>query len=1056
MYVDQGRSPDFLTEPPTNSNILEELNSTQELLLCLKIKLPNLLQTFFLNFQVHRGLLCCYCTKLFKKVSDLEIHIKTAHRVPTRYYPSTKQFSATSGQKYNFVCSQCSCVLSIKDLDKHSCKISGKKTYECPFCNREFASQAPLDVHISNGWCPEISKSLKTAENRKIYKVLTGKESDSLTFQQEIVKKKPALPPPPPKNVNKKPKIFSVHDRRIYEMFKNGKKVDKNDTDKLAKDIDKKEDILPDVPLTGSIYHSSKSRGLNSMLKKELNDLGEVWRNITYNSSDLEVLKLGDKFCVNDLTARAAAAQHVAEHLHQPPEMPFNNSNVINESPTPLSDSPQRIQHQTPKARKPNRRFGPKILPPVPPLLTPKEAMENKENTVQTEQKSLSSLKISIPLIKKESKAERIARATREIPANFEKLRNLLSHLGQNCTFCQQAHHIHVDSVFLLSHLLILHDRQLINSYLGEDAQDSISRIKSYIRDAKLKEVIFTFHDDKKFDEIHRNYKCSCCPVEVDNLSELFEHLDQNHNGQKRLVCHLCQNIFLNYGSYRSHVCFGPPSNGQQKIKFLCPVCQNSQKSDTTQELNSYMEFQRHLRGEHNGCDVCFHMTSSPEELSHHCFEEHREQELMCMICFMTYENITAFRKHLYYKHEEEHSECSKCHQKTWNHVYHFCMDTSASGPMICEVCETQLGNLARYKVHIRTHTGSAPHICSVRGCKKSYVSKHLLLKHHIRRHPDLRPIASAQLEQRRHKKFLEKMGASSLENVQICQGIVAQDLLSLVIPNEVENPVEPEKNPEKEPEKPVDNPENDQKPAEPEEAPNEEPEFDPIASAVASIMGPEGNFDIRKSPVKPVIPHHIPPKHIPMPPLMPIEKKDPLKSIKVPDQTTPVSASLNKNSLLKSSSSLLKTTPNDKFVTPVDPLKEMLKNSQNKNRVPEKPSSILPPSSLHQIMNGNVKNHDDKTDDEEKVSDHEKTEKKVSSEKVINPVLGGIWNQDLMFLSNATESKDDAKTVKEDKMEEPLPKKGKGCKVMKPRFVYFVNFFRPDEVLPRLVRLPE
>ena len=29
--------------------------------------------------------------------------------------------------------------------------------------------------------------------------------------------------------------------------------------------------------------------------------------------------------------------------------------------------------------------------------------------------------------------------------------------------------------------------------------------------------------------------------------------------------------------------------------------------------------------------------------------------------------------------------------------------------------------------------------------------------------------------------------------------------------------------------------------------------EFDPIASAVASIMGPDGNFDIRKSPIKPI-----------------------------------------------------------------------------------------------------------------------------------------------------------------------------------------------------------
>ena len=49
--------------------------------------------------------------------------------------------------------------------------------------------------------------------------------------------------------------------------------------------------------------------------------------------------------------------------------------------------------------------------------------------------------------------------------------------------------------------------------------------------------------------------------------------------------------------------------------------------------------------------------------------------------------------------------------------------------------------------------------------------------------------------------------------------------------------------------------------------------EFDPIASAVASIMGPDGNFDIRKSPVKPIVPTSFMPRNahpIAMPPLVP------------------------------------------------------------------------------------------------------------------------------------------------------------------------------------------
>ena len=75
---------------------------------------------------------------------------------------------------------------------------------------------------------------------------------------------------------------------------------------------------------------------------------------------------------------------------------------------------------------------------------------------------------------------------------------------------------------------------------------------------------------------------------------------------------------------------------------------------------------------------------------------------------------------------------------------------------------------------------------------RKSYVSKHLLLKHHIRRHPELRPVASAQLENRRNQKYLDKMGASSVENVLLCQSLILQDLINAVIPYEIPEPLQP------------------------------------------------------------------------------------------------------------------------------------------------------------------------------------------------------------------------------------------------------------------------
>ena len=63
---------------------------------------------------------------------------------------------------------------------------------------------------------------------------------------------------------------------------------------------------------------------------------------------------------------------------------------------------------------------------------------------------------------------------------------------------------------------------------------------------------------------------------------------------------------------FRSHVCYGQPGNGQNATpisKFICPVCK-------TDELHSFIEFQRHIRQTHNNCDVCFESCNSQEELS--------------------------------------------------------------------------------------------------------------------------------------------------------------------------------------------------------------------------------------------------------------------------------------------------------------------------------------------------------------------------------------------------------------------------------------------------------
>lgn len=97
-----------------------------------------------------------------------------------------------------------------------------------------------------------------------------------------------------------------------------------------------------------------------------------------------------------------------------------------------------------------------------------------------------------------------------------------------------------------------------------------------------------------------------------DEYSQLFSHVKKEHK-TTMLTCHLCQNIFLNYGSYASHVCFGPPSSQQAaRAKFRCKICRK-------QDLGTFLDFQFHVRKTHNSCEMCFKVNVDYKVYLGHC-----------------------------------------------------------------------------------------------------------------------------------------------------------------------------------------------------------------------------------------------------------------------------------------------------------------------------------------------------------------------------------------------------------------------------------------------------
>ncbi len=933
-------------------------------------------------------------------------------------------------------------------------------------------------------------------DSRKLYKLLTNREADSATVEKMHPTPEPPKPAPgAPKTATpssasakpkKKPTVFNVSDRVMLNHYSNlpTKAVNNmTSSDSFA---------VKDLPNTGSIYHGYRARGINSLLRKELRETGQRWTSLSDQLSasnnpavdkdlgGLEIVKTGANFFINSHDSYAV------------------DPAATNAAMTPLS--PQRPY----SSKKPNRRFGPKIP------MTQAEAIENKENSFGAAaaiKEPRTSLKISLPM-KKETKAERIARMEREIPANFGKIRELLDNFKDSCQFCQQCQVVTVDAIFLLSHCLILHDRQTVVGILGEDPQDSIFRIKTYMKDKKLRDMIFKFADasEPKLDVYHC---CYCSDDSSPDFDALFDHLESVHSS-KVLTCHLCQNIFLNYGSFRSHVCYGPPGGpGEQlRAKFACLLC-------SRQDLSTFLDFQFHVRNVHNTCEICFESMSSAdgqEALYAHCLTH--SQELMCMKCFLTYDDYQAFRKHLFYKHEEESSVCKVCHQKSWPHVYHFCIEPTSN---VCEVCDREFADLKKYRVHLRMHTGDSPYVCNARSCKKAFISKQLLLKHHIRRHPELRSAAGQILEERRNKRLMEKIGASSMDSIAVAEDAI-DALINLVIP--MPDP-EPEPEPEEQP--------MDQNEAKKDEAPEDETsvnkeetetddvaaavaaalgeaddsqELDPLNAAIASITGPQGIIDIKKSPVKPasnILSPARPPAPVaipPPPPLIPMEPKTPeVPTTAIPAVPEPSSPSTEtgkeqqddeqQSEALRLEKERMEEKERAARIPRIDPLKLMYRAHSGKVPLPPR-SAILPPSAIKDFVSAPVLNAKspptktttttatpEPTPEAEPKSEGENTkvedaptpaeatetptpkepQKQLDKE---NPVLGGIWNQDLMFLTDSAdappEDNDDdggkmepVADLEDDDLEPPqmpimvpLSKpKTKGCKVMKPKYLH-------------------
>jgi len=511
--------------------------------------------------------------------------------------------------------------------------------------------------------------------------------------------------------------------------------------------------LLEELPVSGTIFCGARSKGITNNVKREFKDRGRTFDIAAELGSQADKVQLDE--AMRQLRIQKAGRNFILESPKRSHNESENNNSETESDPAQADGggageivTPSRMSTRRP-ARKQDQQLARKQqpypeLPAIDPIIFPvKEKPRN------------------------ETRPERIARLKAEVEENQGRMRSLVDAFSA-CLFCQQCKTVGVDSQFLLSHFHIIHPGEEVVRLLGEQPQAAIARLKRYLRDIRRKEIIFHYlPTEQRFATSF--YRCSYCPTtDCQEYADLFRHTAEAHN-TKVLTCNICQNIFLNYGSLISHLCSGPPTSAAARARFACKMCHRM-------DLSSFLDFQRHIRHEHHTCEICFKEQGDQTALHAHCATH--DQDLMCMKCFVTFEKADSFRKHMFWKHSAEQSECPACHTPTWPHVYHFCLPHL---PVACHTCELTLPNAAAFKVHQRQHSGRSPHTCDQPKCDKSFISKSLLWKHQMRRHPTLQESVGKLLHQRRLRKDLVKFEAKDTESLEVVYGTV-EDILTAVM----------------------------------------------------------------------------------------------------------------------------------------------------------------------------------------------------------------------------------------------------------------------------------
>lgn len=250
-------------------------------------------------------------------------------------------------------------------------------------------------------------------------------------------------------------------------------------------------------------------------------------------------------------------------------------------------------------------------------------------------------------------------------------------------------------------------------------------------------------------------YCCKKCLSEFNSGPDLEAHILLQHHEEQRHV----ENIFVNDGVLDAVVCMKVEPVDQIQDEYSIEVVEfevghldfgvNSEgtvKCSAEAVVVEVVSSNKHLT----------QMQAQPKDdkiNSHELINEYTEQfdeppttnnvkrrrskVFYCDICprskvtFRCKENL---RRHLHrHIQNKVRKHCPICEKIPLNYEKHMRTNHSAANPYKCDYCDAVFKNNCNRVIHIRTHTGERPFLCSI--CGKSFKSQDTRNKHNMRMH---------------------------------------------------------------------------------------------------------------------------------------------------------------------------------------------------------------------------------------------------------------------------------------------------------------------------------